>query len=181
MLISVIGPHAVGKTTALKKWSNKFKDINFVHADNCIEFNSKGMYRKEKKWMGTSQDKVELTQKCKDDSEIWVVEGNTPRNTPWLKYVQSDAVIHVYTSPDRFREFMKARCDKRGKQFREDYWTPQKLYYESYNRFNNLRLKNWEGWELDFAEFEISNYSDWRKIDFHFYKLAYRLLNDRSS
>lgn len=181
MLITVMGPHAVGKTTAIKRWSARFKDINFVHADNCIEFNSKGMRKKEKLWMGTSAEKVELAERCRDSDDIWVVEGNTPRNTPWLKCVESHAVIHVYTDPQIFKRFMQDRCAKRDKEFREDYWTDKKLEYESYNRFNNLRVKHWSGWNVDFKEFKIVDYNDWRKIDFHFIKLAYRYLNDYSS
>lgn len=169
MILALIGPHAIGKTTAIKRWSTRYPLLKVAACDNCKAF-SEGWEERQPDWGGSSDAKIAIATRLAEDTRLWICEGNTARNMPWLKVVPCVAIFHVYCAPKKFGELMKARCEKRGKEFRRDYWTDQKLWYESSQRFENAQMKGRLATKR-VQSFEIKDQSrDWKYVDYAFIK-----------
>jgi hypothetical protein len=75
---------------------------------------------------------------------------------------------------------MKARCEAKGKRYRDDYWTKLKLQYESGRRYLNYAKKSLAGYDIKF--FEIKDQaSDWPEVDEYFGTLFRKLNNQTKS
>ena len=149
MFIALVGPHAIGKTTAAKRWAVRYSSLGVVHCDNNAPEDLEG---------------------------VVLLEGCSALANRWLPQVCPAEVIHCYCSPETLAENMKRRCQDRGKRYREDYWTPRWLGYEAKIRMTNLLSKRLAGVKV--VEFLISNKEqDWQVVDAYFGKL-YRELNN---
>ena len=101
--IALVGPHAVGKTTAAKRWAARYQQLQICHCDN---------------------------QKPPEASdEIVLLEGCSAMANRWLPQLNIQEVIHCYCAPEMLEANMRARCASKGKKYREDYWTPRWLEY----------------------------------------------------
>lgn len=165
MIISLIGPHAIGKTTAIKRWSAMYPWAKVVMCDQGLAFNAEGWEEKQRGWLGSSDEKVACAVRAAYDPDLWICEGNTARNMPWMKVIKSQLLIHVFCSPEKFRELMRTRCEAKNKKFREDYWDDKKLEYESAGRFRNA-LKAGRILASSVVEVEINDQAkDWLIVD----------------
>jgi len=175
MLVALIGPHAVGKSSAGERWAERYKDINVVNCDNAVAYNSSGWRERQRGWLGSTDEKVALATLCADEPKLWVCEGNTARNMPWLKVVPIYTIIHTYCKPKLFGTLMKERCNRNGKKYREDYWTEQKLWYESEQRFRNAWSKHLNP-RTTLKDFLIEDVQkDWKKVDMEFSKVYHEI------
>lgn len=186
MIVALLGPHAVGKSTALQRWVERYGHIGLkgIHCDNnrLIEGNAEHqgvvVETTQKGWSGTGDDKVRLARECHKSPNVYVLEGNTARSIPWLKVVPVKQIIHVTATPQRFGELMKERCEKKNKPYRSDYWNHNKLLYESHGRLRNALHAN--AIRAPFQEFKINDQMiDWDLVDTFFYALFRKLNNER--
>lgn len=142
--IMLSGPNASGKTTILTKvsemWKGRIWDdpnkLKVFYADNNDLF----------KGSAESQEAA-LTKEWLDETPVIIFEG-TRINTPllrvakkyrdWRKY----EVIMCTQTSEVMKAHLEARCAKRGKTFRADYWDCKKLEYEGNGRYPNIFRKN---------------------------------------
>lgn len=75
-IITMIGPHAVGKTTAARRWSQRYPELRSVVADNQLEICG-GVEICVRSWKSTIEDK----QKIMREREY------APRRLRWLNRV----------------------------------------------------------------------------------------------
>lgn len=138
--ILLTGSNAAGKTTAVSKalepWSADPRVLS-LRADNDSRFK------------GDAQDQRRvLTELWFSDTSILMIEG-TRINTPTMdvskinKEVRQLTVIMVLQTPDVMKQHLIARCAKRNKVFRADYWSYWKLEYEGSKRYPNNFRKNY--------------------------------------
>lgn len=172
MIICLVGPYAVGKSTAARSWSKRYPHINFVDADQSTWYKGNGHKERVIGWQGKADQKVALATICADSSEIWVIEGNSSRVSSWLKVVPCEAIIHTYCSPDILYNNIKERCESNNRKFNAEYWDDRtKLAYESRGRIQNLHKKLAQ---VPLYEFEIINRStDWKIVAHKFIKLIH--------
>lgn len=148
-VIALVGPHAVGKTTAARRWAARYSNLKVVHCDGDKQVNIPG--------------------------RVVLLEGCSAHANQWIDKVAVDWVIHAYCAPELLRQNMKLRCEAKGKTFRDDYWDNSKLVYESYHRMNNLLSRL----GLKHSDFLVADrQTDWRNIDLEFGTL-YRTYNNR--
>jgi len=172
MIIALIGPHAIGKTTAVQRWSDYYPHIRMVACDNGRAFDGLGWEEKQPGWLRSSDEKIAAATRCAESPYTWVCEGNTARNMPWLKVVKCKVILHTFCSPEKFAQLMRARCNRNKKEYREDYWSDQILAYEASGRFKNaerdkkLATKNVLDFVIDNQE------TDWEPVDEIFNQLA---------
>lgn len=177
MIIALLGPHAIGKSTALNRWIHHFgnRGLIGVHCDNNQKVSAAGT-EIERGWSGTTEQKQRLALHCALSKSIFVLEGNTARSIPWAKSVPSHIIIHVTCSPERFGELMQSRCDAKGKKYRSDYWDYKKLEYESRRRLANA-ITNYHI-TCPVIEFFIEDQTkDWVHVDAYFCKVFRKLYN----
>lgn len=146
--ILLTGSNAAGKTTtverALEPWKGELDTlIMSVRADNDGRFK------------GQAPDQEEaLRQVWFSDIPVVVFEG-TRINTPLMRVAKrfpderSLIVLMVTQTREVMRAHLVARCEKKGKVFRADYWDRfengmkgYKLHYEGSLRYPNNFKKN---------------------------------------
>lgn len=172
MIIALVGPHAVGKSTAARAWSKRYPNINFVDTDQSTWYKGDGHTERVVGWQLKAEQKVALATQCATSNELWVIEGNSSRVSSWLRIVPCVAIIHAYCSPDLLFNNIQQRCKENGRHFNEDYWDEQKLRYESVQRIRNLHRKQIS--KIPLYEFEIINRkTDWKFVTHTFIKLLH--------
>jgi hypothetical protein len=137
----VTGSNASGKTTTVARVLGIFdrhqeSRIFSIRADNDGRFK------------GSSEDQeAVLTELWLSDTPVLVIEG-TRINTPLMRVAKKHAaarkltVIMATQTPEVMGAHLRARCEKKGKTFRADYWTRWKLEYEGMKRYPNSFRKN---------------------------------------
>ena len=176
-IIALLGPHAVGKSTAADRWLVRYGSLGLVvvHCDNSRIVTATGSTT-QKGWSGSTEEKQSLARVCAASPLIHVLEGNTARNIPWLKAVPVVAIIHATCNWEQFSVFMQSRCAAKGKKYREDYWDSKKLEYEAHQRLHNA-VHNY-GICSPIADFMIEDQTaDWHRVDEHFSQLFRQLHN----
>ena len=175
MLIGFWGTFGVGKTTAVGKLiANKAgynlpDNLLVISADNARvwevhdgEFANSGA-SDEDLWRGTQVAKLGLLDMMIYDREtIYLVESARWFSGMYEQVVASyraagggcHFVIPV-TTPEVMREFLIARCAKRNKAFREDYWTYKRMAYECNARYVNAAVKHFAPNRIPYTVFEI--------------------------
>lgn len=152
--VVVVGPHAVGKTTAARAWASRYPEVIAVDCDH------------ESVPSGVAPEVV------------MVLEGSAARANTWLPTVvrafPDVAVISCHCSSDRMLANMRRRCESKGRKFNEGYWTADKLRYESRDRAKNLLRKL--GVTVA-GEFEINTWDDWDTVTDCFSRVYRRLHN----
>lgn len=137
----VTGSNASGKTTTVARVLERLADypsdrIFSIRADNDGRF----------KGSSENQEAV-LTDIWLSDTPVIIIEG-TRINTPLLRVAKKHAaarkltVIMTTQTPEVMEAHLRARCEKKGKTFRADYWTRWKLEYEGMKRYPNSFRKN---------------------------------------
>jgi deoxyadenosine/deoxycytidine kinase len=161
-MISLVGCNAVGKTTAAARYATRYPFLKTWSLD---------LLRKE---FPDTSAKVQLAARC-------VAERGT------VHLIESVYTTHLDCPPHPvfvavcdwklYERHMRARCERRGKRFRDDYWNPGKLEYESGRRYRNWVAKNLR--PSDVVLFEIRDQAaDWATLDERVAAVIRRLHNE---
>lgn len=173
-IISLNGPHAIGKTTAVKRWLDKYPSLVGVIADNQWEVRG-GVYVRVREWKGDVGDKERLVRKAQTEPVVTLVDS--VRTTVVNFLGPEDAAIFVVCSGPTMGRVLRARCAANGKKFAEDYWDDRKLAYEGSARYRNAATKFLQPHQYRFFTIEDQG-RDWPAVDEHFGTLYRRLHND---
>lgn len=155
MLLGVYGMFAVGKTTFLDNFKDDLADrakkpLTIVLADISTEYwlrHDKWRKRRDKPiYKGSREDKVDHMEfMVADTSRIWIVESARYFGgcqdllvDCFKKYHGGLAFIIITSYPETAQKFLMERCEKRNKEYRADYWTKDRLIYESEGRYMNV-------------------------------------------
>jgi len=177
-IIHMMGPNAIGKTTAATRWSEKYGSrIAVVLADIQMEVVG-DVKTKVRGWKGEQSEKKALVEAIRTQYPVVLCES--ARTTTTTTYaLPEEPVIILTCSPEAMDRNMKARCDRKGKTFREDYWKLDKLAYESSRRYLTFAKKNLDPRQI--KHFVIEDYAtDWAAVDEYFFSLFRRLWNARN-
>lgn len=176
-IIHMMGPNAIGKTTAANRYAQKYGDrIAVVLAD--IQTVVVGQQRtRERGWKGTQEEKQALVEGVREQYPVVLCES---ARTTTTTYALPDEIIIILTcSPERMEENMRARCEAKGKRFRDDYWKLDKLAYESSRRYLTFAKKNLDPKQIRHFKIE-DRVRDWPAVDEFFSEVFCRLWNKRS-
>lgn len=116
----MIGPHAVGKTTALKRWTARYGDrLRAVSLDA------------ERSKYPDNPAKAALVESCRADGRVWVIES-AREPAGWLTVLPSDAPVVVLTcGTEDARKWWGERRTAKGKPADlGPYWHDKRLLYE---------------------------------------------------
>lgn len=162
MLLGIWGPFAIGKTTHVNSYMARcngnpaFKNTVFVFADIALEYrmNRFGQFRDappdKQRWKGLQSTKEHfIHDMVADDSTFWVVESARYFTGMFECLVEAHNlcdgglrfIVPVTDGPTMIK-FMQARCVERNKEYRADYWTPERALYESDGRYTNA-VEKW--------------------------------------
>lgn len=176
-LICLFGPHAVGKTTAAKRYIQKYSPLLTVAlADVQLEYDGETETR-VKQWKGTFEEKRSALESARTRTTIMLVESCSSYGTQLLRSLKwDDEVIHVFCSPQTLYDNLKRRADKLGKKFNGPYWDRKRLVYESRERLTNCARRCVR--PDKYKEFRVDNYeTDWPAVDDYFGSVFRRLHN----
>ncbi len=170
-LISLVGPHAIGKTTAIQRWAKRYHKLTAISCDLGLVYNFHNK-QKEKGWQGSAEEKRALVQKWQKWNGVVVIES---ARTDIIRFMEGEGHLILVTCNWELHEMnMRERCAAKNKKFREDYWTEGKLVYESCGRYLNSAEKNMPHHDL----FPIWNkQTDWQSVDARFGELFRRYHN----
>lgn len=172
-LISVFGPNAIGKTTAVKRWRKRYKSMcTFIDADLNLVMEGEAEWR-EKGWSGTIEEKRALVTKYRALPKVTVVV--TARTATWIQ--PGDYVLILSCDWKTHEKHIRARCDAKGKRFRDDFWTEKVLRGESSRRYINFGAKYVDEGHLVHKVIE-DQARDWPVVDEAFYRLFRKVHNE---
>lgn len=162
-VIGLIGPHACGKSTALRRWKERYgRKLKIWPLDDL------------RKQYPDNEAKQNLVRKLRNEPVVSVIES-ARGFAGWLNaFKQTDPVI-VITCPEPVgRQWLIER--RKGKPL-SDYWTEKRLEYECARH-----LANWAS-RLSSAHlfcFTENRQDEWTKVDAYFSKLFRKLHNGRA-
>ncbi len=138
----VTGSNCCGKTTLVKRVVDRLtadgfdaRNIFSVRADNDGRFKGKV----------PDQEKA-LLEVWGSEAGVAIFEG-TRINNPLTRVAKAHPeirqleVLVVLQKPDVMRAHMEARCARKNKTFRKDYWSIRQLEYEGMRRYPNYFSK----------------------------------------
>ena len=132
----VAGSNCCGKTTLVKRVLDRLTADGF---DDRHIFNARadsGSYYKGK----TSDQEQKLLEVWQSKATVAIFEG-TRINSPLIRVAKAHPenrkleVLIVLQKPDVMKAHMMARCARKNKTFRADYWSMWKLEYEGMKRY----------------------------------------------
>lgn len=174
MIIGLCGPNAIGKTTALRRWCDHYPKLYGAFADVQLETVGR-VDTRVREWKGTVEDKAKLVQQHRETGHILVVDS--ARTMALEALHKTDQIILVLCTGPTMGRNIKARCEEKGKKYREDYWTKTKLEYEASKRYRNWV---WSKAKCDYKVFWVEEYErDWPPIDEYFASLYRRAHNQK--
>lgn len=220
-VIHLIGPNAIGKTTAVRRWGMRYQQPRPISFDllrkpgyntleekveRCLEYRAaeeitvvesarttqlaciscdnggsgeelvNGVWVKAKgDWKGDKENRKALLDDLRNKSPIALVES--ARTTTTTYALPTDSVIIVVCPGAVLGKHLEARCAAKGKKFRAEYWTPDKLEYESSRRYLNFVKKNLS--PNQYKVFHIADQAtDWEAVDEYFGSVYRRLHNE---
>lgn len=173
MIIHLVGPNAIGKTTAVQRWSKRYGErLTTISCDNNKVTCGSEEFR-EKGWQGTAAEKDALVKKYQALDKIIVMES--ARTTTLCSAIPQEPVILVTCAWQLHKANMMARCAAKNKRFRAEYWTDWKLNYECTARYVNFAKKRLPGSRVE--HFHLTNYAEWDAVDAYFGALFRQLYN----
>jgi molybdopterin-guanine dinucleotide biosynthesis protein len=174
-VIGICGPNAVGKTTFVYRMLDRYgPNLVAAIADNQWEARSRVDKARVHAWKGTVEEKEALVRKHQQANHVCVIDS--VRTTALNYFSDTDPVIIVTCTYEKMGEVLRARCAKKGKRFRADYWDQWKLGYESAARYLNFASKNLNPAQV--RHFVIEDQArDWPAVDTYFGQLYRRIYN----
>ena len=140
----VTGSNCCGKTTLVEHVLNRLVADGF---DDRHIFNARadsGSYYKGK----TLDQERKLLEAWESEARVAIFEG-TRINSPLTRIaiahpdIRRLEVLVILQKPDVMKAHMMARCARKGKTFRADYWSMWKLEYEGMKRYPNYFRKRY--------------------------------------
>src|ERR1044072_5407830 len=127
-ILFVIGPSAIGKTTAVRRWCQRYKSLVGIHADKGVELID-GVQRREIGWKKDARTKQELVNAWRWSRRTVGIESAAHRAAALLEYISPDDwLLALVCSVEAQEEWLRERCKKTAngkvKRFRDEYWTP---------------------------------------------------------
>ena len=178
MLIGLVGPHAIGKTTAMQRWVAKYPKLVGVCCDTgtVIQGDAK---EQTKGWYKPDAVGV-LVEHYRKLNNVVVLEGCAQRwHCVAKQFEPTEPIIHVFCDWQIAKKLMVDRCNKIGKKFNYDYWTEKWLRYEASKRFTNFATKNLSASQV--VNLMVNDVTtDWPIVDKHFWRL-YKKLHNRNT
>lgn len=221
-IIHLVGPNAIGKTTAVVRWGQKYGGLKVVSLDllrkpgydtkeekaaRCQEWKesdqvvvvesartsqltivscdseSQGITISNNnringyRWKGTQDEKKQAVEGVRDRFGIVVCESARTTTTTTSYSLPDEPVILLTCPGEILGRHLRARCEAKGKRFRDDYWDQWKLDYESSRRYLNFAAKNLRPEQV--RHFEIKDQArDWPVVDEYFGSLYRRMHNE---
>jgi hypothetical protein len=161
-VICMVGPNAIGKTTAVERWSRRYGDrLTLISCDNQRVIIGNRV-EKEVGWSGTAHQKQELCDKYLKAPGVTLIES---ARTDIVRFMRRQGHLFVVVCCGASHgEHMRARCAlKKKKEYRVDYWTPEKLSYESKRRYVNSARANFHPAQTSIIE--VDRYEQWKRVD----------------
>lgn len=177
-LISLNGPNAIGKTTAMGRWLLRYPRLYGVIADNQWEArNVNGQIVKERvrEWKDALAAKRDAVEALRSKALVAVIDS--VRTTCVNFFGPEDHAIFVVCSWQTMERVLRARCAANGKRFRDDYWNVTKFTYESRLRYENAAAKFLRPEQCRFFTVE-DQARDWVVVDEYFGRLYRKLHNE---
>jgi hypothetical protein len=172
-IIAMCGPHAIGKTTAVRRWVERYHGLLDCISDSQMYIRWGGN-ADILDWKGTVEEKAALVKECRERRCVTVVES--VRATVLNFLLPGEPIILVLCSGETMGRVLRERCARKGKPFNNDYWTKDNLEYESHLRYTNLVGKL--GLETSCKQFFIEDQArDWSAVDEYFGSLFRRMNN----
>ncbi len=140
----VTGSNSSGKTTTVERVLERLRATEgcldgwllSISADNDNRYTGKA-----------EEQEAKLAELWLSDTRVLIIEG-TRIHTPLMRVARCcanlrhlEALITIQ-KPDIMRAHLEARCARKGKTYRADYWTRQKLEYEGMKRYPNFLRRN---------------------------------------
>jgi len=177
-VIALVGPHAIGKTTAIRRWVAKYGSLGQlvgVSADNQLVY-ANGQQIKEKGWKGTLADKQYAMRARRASSKTLVVESGGPYATQIIKCLHpGDHVIFVWCTRERLIQCLQERCARSGKKFNPNSKPVTDAGYECRDRVHNALCRT-NGLQIE--SFQIDNLvQDWETVDAYFGRIYRQIHN----
>jgi len=179
-LISLVGCNAVGKTTAALRYAQRYPSLLIAECDTekVLMPTTEGMERavlREKGWKGTAEEKENLMSGYRHREHVSLIVS--ARTTHLNFCCLGEPVIMVTCDWQLYEKHMRARCEAKGKRYRDDYWDEYKLKYESSRRYLTFAQKNLQ--PQDVHHFVINDQAtDWPKVD-ECFRWLYRKLHNQ--
>ncbi len=164
-VIGMIGPHAVGKTTALKRWAERYNGLITVSLDV------------ERSAYPDNEAKQALVKQCQTDNRVWVLES-ARGFAAWVGAFKATDPVIVLTCPEPVgRQWISDRRVAKGKPAElGPYWTERRLDYECNGHLLNYVKKKLHPDQV--KHFVIEDRArDWPAADDYFGLLYRRLRN----
>lgn len=174
-VICLLGPNAIGKTTAVRRWCEKYGDkLVGVLADTQISIIN-GEEIRDKGWQsGDVEERERLAAKYEAMNRVVVVEAAAGYGVRVSKAFKNPVCICVVCSGKASRANIESRCVAKGKEFRGDFWTADKCSYDSERRHVTHCKKS----NLESVIVRVENReTDWEKADEEFSKLFMKIHN----
>jgi hypothetical protein len=174
-VIVMLGPNAIGKTTAVRRWCERYPNrLVGVLADSQIKIE----YGVETPWKGwhTSDDmeRRSLAKQCEQLNKVCVVEAASGYGVRIAKAFSKPMLFLVTCSGEASRNNIQRRCEAKGKAFKGEYWTAAKCGYDSSRRHVNFATDSLH----KYVEVAVEGMEDWPAADQEFYNL-FREINNR--
>lgn len=177
-IIGLVGPHAIGKTTACYRWLQRYPGkLLAAIADNQWEASSSSEKVRVRGWKGDVEAKRKLVEYHIQRVGVTIIDSVRTTNLNYFREV--DPVIIVTCDWRVMDRVLRGRCEKNNKEFNEKYWTQQKLGYESSSRYLNFAAKKLQPNQVKCFEI-VDQAKDWLAVDVYFGKLFRKLHNRRN-
>lgn len=159
-IISMLGGHGVGKSTALRRWKERYPDLLAFPLDDM-----------RKEYYG-NLEKVALVEKLqKSRTEIGVLE-TAKGYSAWASILRpTDSLIVV--SPANAELGRKWMEERKGRPL-TDWWKDKEVQYELIDKFRNYVSKH----QLKARFFYLTSREDWSQVDIYFGSIYRKLRNE---
>ena len=173
MLLGVIGPHATGKSTYHRHLAGLYQSgailprfaLKIILADNGFILHKDG--EDKVKWTKGLRAEKEpyIENMVADDTTVYILESARFFGglMPYVKelfdtYNGGARFVLASVTYERMIENMRGRCDKTGKEFKEEFWA-DRAQYENRDRYLNQLMK--QGGNIPWIEFDVPTYATW--------------------
>lgn len=175
-VIGLIGPHAVGKTVAARRWLTRYSGLTLAIADDQWEETQLGKVR-VREWKGTKEEKQARAFYHLNRDGVTLIESARGFST-WLSVFRpTDPVIVLTCLEPTGRAWIEDRRKRNGNSKPlSNYWTAKRLDYECNGHLLNYVRKLHP---TQVKHFVITDRErDWPAVDAYFGSLYRRINNE---
>jgi hypothetical protein len=178
-VIGMIGPNGVGKTTAARRWLNRYAGkLLVVFADDLLE-DGYGSAVRVKEWKGKKDVKAARALYHKNRAGVTLIESAL-WFSPWLSVFGPGDDLIVLTCPGHLgkRWLQERRAGKKNPKPLSHHWTDDRLEYTCRRYLLNTAARVSRVQSVAVKHFELTDRArDWPKVDEYFGRVFRRLHN----